>query len=218
MAINFPASPAFGQKHPASPVVGLPTYTWDGEKWTTTTSTITPPDLGFVLKAGDTMTGDLTVRKTDPSFVLNKTVAVSGLWVGGAFNGLDRWWANFGDGTAETGSNVGSNFDLSRYADNGDYLGSPLTINRATGKVTVGGEMSATSDIKPAVNGTINLGSATLRWGTVFTSDLDLNNGIGDWTIVEGEDELFIHNNKRGKTYKFVMVEVDPSRVPPKRA
>ncbi len=33
MALDFPSSPTVGQKYPASPVAGLPTYTWDGEKW-----------------------------------------------------------------------------------------------------------------------------------------------------------------------------------------
>jgi hypothetical protein len=35
MAFDFPASPAIGDKYPVPSVVGLPTYTWDGEKWTT---------------------------------------------------------------------------------------------------------------------------------------------------------------------------------------
>jgi len=34
-ALDFPTSPSIGQKYPASPVAGIPTYTWDGEKWTT---------------------------------------------------------------------------------------------------------------------------------------------------------------------------------------
>ena len=34
-ALDFPASPTVGQKYPASPVAGIPTYTWDGEKWFT---------------------------------------------------------------------------------------------------------------------------------------------------------------------------------------
>lgn len=76
---------------------------------------------------------------------------------------------------------------------------------------------SMSGSLLPTVNGTLNLGSATFRWGTVYTSDLSLKNDVGDWTLVEGEDELFIYNNKRGKTYKLVMIEVDPSRVPPKQ-
>lgn len=35
-ALDFPASPSVGQLYPASPVAGVPTYRWDGEKWTTT--------------------------------------------------------------------------------------------------------------------------------------------------------------------------------------
>jgi hypothetical protein len=35
MAFDFPNAPTVGQKYPASPVGGQPTYTWDGEKWTT---------------------------------------------------------------------------------------------------------------------------------------------------------------------------------------
>lgn len=70
--------------------------------------------------------------------------------------------------------------------------------------------------LPPTVNGTINLGSATLRYGTIYTSDLDLSNDVGDWTIVEGENDLFIYNNKLGKTYKFALIEVDEA--PPKKA
>jgi hypothetical protein len=33
MAIDFPTSPTVGQRFPASPIAGVPTYVWDGEKW-----------------------------------------------------------------------------------------------------------------------------------------------------------------------------------------
>jgi hypothetical protein len=84
---------------------------------------------------------------------------------------------------------------------------------RASSGWTSGGKISG--PLTPSANGTINLGSAALRWGTVYTSDLSLNNGIGDWTIVEGEDDLFLYNNKKGKTYKFALIEVD--NAPPKK-
>jgi len=42
MAIDFPASPSVGQKYPVSPIAGVPTYTWDGEKWTTNVNAIVP--------------------------------------------------------------------------------------------------------------------------------------------------------------------------------
>jgi hypothetical protein len=35
MSLDFPNSPAVGQTYPSPPVTGVPTYTWDGQKWTT---------------------------------------------------------------------------------------------------------------------------------------------------------------------------------------
>lgn len=35
MSLDFPSSPAVGQTYPSTPVTGVPTYTWDGQKWTT---------------------------------------------------------------------------------------------------------------------------------------------------------------------------------------
>ena len=70
--------------------------------------------------------------------------------------------------------------------------------------------------ITPSLTNTFDLGSATLRWRTIYTSDLSLNNGIGDWTIVEGADDLFLYNNRKGTVYRFALEEVDPATVPPK--
>lgn len=77
-------------------------------------------------------------------------------------------------------------------------------------RITSGG------NVVPGTNGTQNLGSAALRWANVYTSDLHLNNGVGNYTIVEGEEDLFLYNNKNGKTYKFALIEVDSNTVPPK--
>ena len=67
-------------------------------------------------------------------------------------------------------------------------------------------------------NGSYDLGSSSARWRNVYTSDLDLSNeakGVNDidgtwghYTIVEGESDLFLKNNRSGKTYKFNLTEV----------
>ena len=111
----------------------------------------------------------------------------AGLDMIGADNAARMWMGT--DGTTSTGY-------LSAYT--GD-----LKIDAPSGVIKM-----AVSTV-PAVTGTLNLGSASLRWGTVYTSDLSFNNGIGDWTIVEGENDLFITNNRNGKRYKFVLTEVD---------
>ena len=70
--------------------------------------------------------------------------------------------------------------------------------------------------IVPSANGTLDLGKPDTRWRNIYTSDLNLNNGIGDYTIVEGEEDLFLYNNKSGRVFKFALVEVDPSVATPK--
>jgi hypothetical protein len=68
----------------------------------------------------------------------------------------------------------------------------------------------------PGANNAYDLGSTSLRWRNIYTNDLHLSNGIGDYTIVEGEEDLFLVNNKSGKHYKFLLEQVDPSQVPPR--
>jgi len=55
-------------------------------------------------------------------------------------NGINRWIFEK-DGTAETGSNVGSDFALYRYNDAGTYLGNPIFIKRDTGDITLNGNV-----------------------------------------------------------------------------
>jgi hypothetical protein len=97
----------------------------------------------------------------------------------------------------------------------------------STGGITFGRSTTSTftehlrirndGNVIPGSNGTQNLGSSTLRWNTIFTSDLSLSNGIGDYTIVEGENDLFLYNNKQNKVYKFMLQEVNPNDATPKR-
>jgi hypothetical protein len=94
------------------------------------------------------------------------------------------------------------------------------TANTATAEANLqfnGSTLSVTGSILPGATTTYDLGSTSFRWNVVYTGDLDLSNGIGDWTIVEGEDDLFLYNNKKNKVYKFNITEVDPIIAPPKK-
>ncbi len=68
--------------------------------------------------------------------------------------------------------------------------------------------------ILPTADDTYDLGSATYQWANIYTGDLHLSNEskaegnsvdgtTGNWTIQEGNDDLFILNNKSGKKYKL---------------
>jgi hypothetical protein len=78
--------------------------------------------------------------------------------------------------------------------------------------------ITSVGTVRPAANGTQDLGTASLRWGTIYTSDLSLSNGIGDYTIVEGEEKLYLYNNKNNKVYSFVLQEEDPLTATPKKS
>ena len=66
-------------------------------------------------------------------------------------------------------------------------------------------------------NNTYDLGSTSSRWRNVYTNDLQLSNEgktndvdgtWGNYTIQEGESDLFLINNRNGKKYKFNLTEV----------
>jgi hypothetical protein len=91
-----------------------------------------------------------------------------------------------------------------------------LYHNNAKKVETTSGGLTVTGSILPEANGTRDLGSASARWQNIYTSDLNLNNGVGNYTVVEGEEDLFLYNNKSGKVFKFALIEVDPSEATPK--
>lgn len=68
---------------------------------------------------------------------------------------------------------------------------------------------SAVGNLVPTADNTYNLGSVSYRWANVYTGDLHLSNNKGDWTIQEGESDLYLINNKTGKRYSFVLKAVD---------
>ncbi len=84
-------------------------------------------------------------------------------------------------------------------------------------QVTSDGTITNRGHILPAVNNDKDLGSSSLRWRNVYTTDLqlsnkgktnDVDNTWGDYTIQEGESDLFLINNRNGKKYKFNLTEV----------
>ena len=71
--------------------------------------------------------------------------------------------------------------------------------------------------ITPDTNNARDLGSSSLRFRNIYTNDLNLSNEghsnevdgtWGNWTIQEGESDLFLKNNRSGKKYKFNLTEV----------
>ena len=72
-------------------------------------------------------------------------------------------------------------------------------------------------DLNVIPSGSQDLGSSSARWQNLYVNDLKLSNkggandadgSWGDWTIQEGETDLFIKNERNGKFYKINMTEI----------
>ena len=79
-------------------------------------------------------------------------------------------------------------------------------------------EISGAGHFIPYTNNTFDIGSTAVRCRNVYTNDLHLSNQgstnsvdntWGDFTIQEGESDLFLINNRSGKKYKFNLTEVN---------
>ena len=84
-------------------------------------------------------------------------------------------------------------------------------------KISQGGNQSIKGHVSPRSNNSYDLGTSATRWRNIYTNDLNLSNegssndmdgSWGDWTIQEGESDLFLKNNRSGKKYKFNLTEV----------
>ena len=70
----------------------------------------------------------------------------------------------------------------------------------------------------PEANNTYDIGTSSLRWRVIYTNDLELSNKgsqnsvdgtWGDWTLQEGENDIFMINNRTGKKFKINLTEVE---------
>ena len=70
--------------------------------------------------------------------------------------------------------------------------------------------------VYPANDNSKDLGKSTKRWANIYTTDLHLSNEgksnvvdgtWGDWTLQEGENKIFMINNRTGKKYSLKMEE-----------
>ena len=78
--------------------------------------------------------------------------------------------------------------------------------------------IDAVGQVLPGADNSQNLGSSTKRWANIYSADIHCSNKgssnnvdgtWGDFTIQEGESDLFLINNRSGKKYKFNLTEVN---------
>ena len=112
-----------------------------------------------------------------------------------------------GDGSQLTG------IDATSLKDPG---GSTKIQAQASG-LMVTGITTVSGNFMPGTDNNLDLGSLTQRWANVYVGDMNLSNKgkkndvdgtWGNFTLQEGENDLFIINNRSGKRYKFNLTEI----------
>ena len=75
----------------------------------------------------------------------------------------------------------------------------------------------AAGGFNPLTDNVYDLGNSSYRWRNLYTGDINLSNKgsqndvdgtWGDYTIQEGESDLFLINKRSGKKFKFMLQEV----------
>jgi hypothetical protein len=122
---------------------------------------------------------DLT---TGATLDLSKTASGSAAQLVGNTAGLLRWVLRMGDSSAETGANAGSNFSISRYSDTGVGTGTPLSINRADGRVSIENALTVNGKIgNDSISTAFNIAA-----GGIFYSAGTAQNYMGGSLSVAG--------------------------------
>ena len=143
------------------------------------------------------------------------------------FSGSQSTAGNGGDIVLKAGNNTGGNpFDAT--VKGGDIVlepgGAAVLVNQGSATTTTTGSIHLKGNISgsviPNLSATFDLGSTSYRWQNVYTTDLQLSNidrkegnvvdgTKGDWTLQEGEEDLFVINNITGKKYKIALIPQD---------
>ena len=189
-----------------------------------------------IIPSSGTSIGIGTVSGTI-NFLGNSQINTTGVITATSFSGSGANLTGISQVGGATGADFNDNVklrfgtgnDLQVYHDSSaSYLlntGSNLNVGTTSGNnLQIYGNNSArwlfTYDghFLPAVNNSYDIGSTSLRIRNIFTNDLNLSNEgsknsvdgtWGDYTIQEGESDLFLINNRNGKKYKFNLTEVD---------
>ena len=149
------------------------------------------------------------------TFVDSTGIALGAGSTVGAVTGVTTY---YGDGSQLSGISVDStkietgNTKIETIDTGSDGHLKFTTEGTARSRIDVNGHFT------PEADNTYDLGTSSLRWRDIYTGDLNLSNEgrtndvdgtWGNYTIQEGESDLFLINNRTGKKYKFLLQEVE---------
>ena len=104
-------------------------------------------------------------------------------------------------------------------ADLGDITAGAINSGDITSGDITSGDITATGHILPGANDTYDLGASGNVWRNIYTGDLHLSNKFkekgnivdgtkGNWTLQEGENDIFMINNISGEKFKINLSKI----------
>jgi hypothetical protein len=143
-------------------------------------------DALYLKLTGGKLTGDLEIEKANPQFIIDKAASGQSAAILGHKGGVRRWSFVLGNGTAEGGSNAGSDLSVDAYDDAGTYLYSPLTIFRNTGQMffSLGFISNGNANINKASPNLLLNKPASGSSASVFGN----MNNLSRWQLVLGDN------------------------------
>ena len=179
----------------------------------------------LVAKAGDTMTGDLTIDKANATLTLTSVTgggsavmrmakSSSGSTVN-AFNfyrgtigaSTIRWQIIPGSSASESGSNAGTNFEINRFSDNGTALGTVMSIARNTGLVSFGSSVSSSGSMTAGTGITASSGNISATGGGSLVS----TDGSTYTTTINSSGLTNTGQNVSGSTNFRNIIDINPA-------
>jgi len=161
-------------------------------------------DSGFTTNTG-------TVTSVSGGNGLTGTVTTSGSLNVGAGTGIDVAADSISVDVSDFMTNGSNNRVLTATGTDAMNAEANMTFDGST--------LTVTGAVVPGATDTYDLGTSGNVWRNLYTGDLHLSNEAksegnavdgtkGNWTIQEGENDLYILNNKSGKKYKFKLEEM----------
>ena len=195
MALNFPNSPTDGQVYSDTP---------SGNRWVWDSA-------NTVWKATSTFTQTITIASSAPA-----SPATGQLWWNQDFG---RLLVYYNDGTSSQWVDASPSDYTSGLAYNTANAAYNLAnTHLANTSATFNGNLTLVGNTLPSVDNNYNLGSSSQRWANIYTGDAHFSNEgsegnvvdgtTGNWTLQEGENNIYMINNKTKKTYKIMLEEV----------
>jgi hypothetical protein len=181
-------------------------------------SSITTNGGDLSLFRSDGTTSDIIVNNVTSGII----TATSFVGSGTALTGIDAATLKFGSDTKAQavagGVNITGNLGVSgvlTYEDvtNIDSVG----VITARDGLRVTGISTFAGNLLPSANNTHDLGATGTRWANAYVNDMHFSNKgssnsvdgtWGDWTLQEGENKIYMINNRTGKKYSLKMEEV----------